>query len=153
LVRQLLRPRGWLYIKAHQPESYYYWAKNKMTSRYGDHVQGMLTLPVLRNILAAESFQIISSGFFRSRFLSTRFGLSPSMLDAIVSRFAHPVLSFLGACDRFWVIARHSSSIFSLLLVCIFSAAGLTVLSQDFSSEEMLVTTDIPETRRHLKQK
>ena len=107
LIKKLLHPQGWLYIKAHQPQSCWYWRYPDRLRRFGRYVQGMLPPTALRNILQHENFDIQYFSYFRMQILP-KFVLASRVLlpvNLAVSALAHPVLHWLAAGDRFAMIA------------------------------------------------
>jgi len=108
LARKMLNPEGWLYIKAHQAESCWYWLYPGRVRRYGRYVQGMPTPPALRSILRQEKFEIHYFGFCHMWVLRQLGVTSRGFLrwDPVISACAKPLLALLGAGDRIMLLAQ-----------------------------------------------
>lgn len=113
VVNELLDDDGLLLIKCHQGFSRYYDDReHSFFSRYGDNVQGIPTLPSLRNILDRTGFRIVkvigSDSLDTMPFRKCVSGLGPitSRILAVYNKFWLNGLSMgIGRSDRLIVLA------------------------------------------------
>ena len=105
LVRELLKPGGWLYIKCALCDSSYYDAHTDLTTRYGGAVQAMPTLASLEKVLAREGFRIAGWRFMEWRWMD---GWGASLPARALRRAVGAALakSIASRADRVVLIAQ-----------------------------------------------
>lgn len=107
LARQVLKPRGYIYIKMHVANSIYYDIGRKdCTARMGEFISFIATSQVLRTLLEREGFQIVSQRRIHLDVLSAIRPGTPSLVARVAAKLAAPILSLLGKEDRIMLLVR-----------------------------------------------